>query len=115
MSLGYIRLLLTLIATASALGAVAHNHAYHPPHQERAVDGSFNGRDFHHRDAAGDHNVEFDHEAILGSVRTAEEFDHLSPTEAKKRLAALVKIMDRNSDQFVDRHELKAWILRSFV
>lgn len=63
---------------------------------------------------AGAHHSEFDHEAILGSYKDAEEFDNLPADESKSRLAVLVTKMDTNSDQFVDRHELKAWILRSF-
>lgn len=62
----------------------------------------------------GEHHNEFDHEAIIGSVKEAEEFDNLSPEESKKRLSLLVQKMDLNSDLFVDRHELKAWIIRSF-
>lgn len=62
----------------------------------------------------GEHHSEFDHEAILGSVKEAEEFDSLPPEESKRRLGLLVRKMDLNSDGFVDRHELKAWILRSF-
>lgn len=50
----------------------------------------------------------------MGSVKEAEEFDNLPPEESKRRLRLLVKKMDTNSDEFVDRHELKAWILRSF-
>jgi reticulocalbin-2 len=63
---------------------------------------------------SGEHHNEFDHEAILGSVKEAEEFDTLPPEESKRRLGLLVQKMDTNSDGFVDRHELKAWILRSF-
>lgn len=62
----------------------------------------------------GEHHNEFDHEAILGSVKEAEEYDSLPPEESKRRLGLLVQKMDLNSDGFVDRHELKAWILRSF-
>lgn len=51
---------------------------------------------------------------ILGSTKEAEEFDHLSPEESKKRLAILLKKMDLNGDSHIERHELKAWILRSF-
>lgn len=100
-----------------------HKHDHHHHHsKERLQDGSYAPRDAHHHDhsnAAGDediipHNSEFDHEAILGSVRTAEEFDNLSPAEAKARLAKLLPAMDLNKDTFVDRHELKTWILRSF-
>lgn len=50
----------------------------------------------------------------MGSVKEAEEFDSLSPVESKKRLGVLVTKMDLNGDRYVDRHELKAWILRSF-
>lgn len=82
--------------------------------KERLQDGSYSPRDAHHHGEDGEHNVEFDHEAILGSVKEAEEFDQLSPDESKKRLAILVAKMDLNHDQFIDRHELKAWILRSF-
>jgi reticulocalbin-2 len=63
---------------------------------------------------SGEHHSEFDHEAIIGSVKEAEEFDNLPPEESKRRLSLLVQKMDLNSDGFVDRHELKAWILRSF-
>lgn len=107
--------LVLLVAVPSFGAVVTHNHGHHTHNKERLEDGAFAGRDIHHHGDDGEHNVEFDHEAILGSVKTAEEFDNLSPAEAKKRLAILVRKMDRNADQFVDRHELKAWILRSFV
>lgn len=103
-----------LLVASHALGAVVtHNHLHHE-HPERLEDGTLGGRGMHHYHEDGEHNVEFDHEAILGSVKTAEEFDNLPPAVAKQRLGELVKKMDRNADQFVDRHELKAWILRSF-
>ena len=51
---------------------------------------------------------------ILGSSKDAEEFDQLPPEEAKKRLKVLVHKMDVNGDNFVDKSELQAWILRSF-
>lgn len=63
---------------------------------------------------SGEHHSEFDHEAIIGSVKEAEEFDNLPPEESKRRLGLLVQKMDLNNDGFIDRHELKAWILRSF-
>lgn len=47
-------------------------------------------------------------------MKEAEEYDNLPPEESKRRLGLLVEKMDLNSDGFVDRHELKAWILRSF-
>lgn len=94
----------------AARAATTHKHG---GSKERMQDGSYVARDAHHHDG-GEHHTEFDHEAILGSVKEAEEFDNLSPAESKRRLAILVKKMDRNEDHFVDRHELKAWILRSF-
>ena len=43
-----------------------------------------------------EHDDSFDHEAILGSKKDAEDFDQLPPEEAKKRLAILVEKMDSN-------------------
>lgn len=63
---------------------------------------------------SGEHHSEFDHEAIIGSVKEAEEFDNLAPEESKRRLGLLVQKMDLNADLFIDRHELKSWILQSF-
>lgn len=50
-----------------------------------------------------------------GSVREAEEYDKLSPEEAKQRLALLLPKMDLNGDQEIDRKELKSWIMKSFM
>jgi Ca2+-binding EF-hand superfamily protein len=47
-------------------------------------------------------------------VKTAEEFDNLSPEEAKKRLRILLMKMDRNNDGVIERKELHSWIMRSF-
>nr|CAD7439409.1 unnamed protein product [Timema bartmani] len=75
----------------------------------------------HNHIVDGVHYSEFDHEAILaryfifpGSVKEAEEFDHLEPEEAKRRLSILVKKMDLDKDGGITRNELHAWILRSF-
>ncbi|KAF9415857.1 hypothetical protein HW555_006609, partial [Spodoptera exigua] len=65
--------------------------------------------------ATSGHNSEFDHEAILGSVREAEEFDKLSPDESKRRLGLLLPKMDLNGNEHIDRLELKKWILKSFI
>lgn len=51
---------------------------------------------------------------ILGSVKEAEEFDHLPIDESKKRLKILLEKMDLDGDNYIERNELKAWILRSF-
>ncbi len=50
---------------------------------------------------------------IAGSKKEAEEFDHLSPEESKKRLKVLCERMDKNGDSFVDKAELQAWIHQS--
>lgn len=51
---------------------------------------------------------------FIGSVKEAEEFDKLPTKESKRRLAILLTKMDLNNDKFIERNELKAWILRSF-
>lgn len=92
--------------------AAAHGHSV--DNLERESDGSYRSRDHEHYGDSG-HNTEFDHEAILGSVKESEEFDRLSPEEAKRRLALMLPKMDLNNDQNIDRIELKKWILNSFV
>lgn len=93
--------------------ATTHKHGHHQG--ERVEDGSFKPRDTDHQGADGEHLTEFDHEAMLGSVKEAEEFHQLSPAESKRRLEILVTSkIDTNKDGFVDKHELKAHILRSF-
>jgi len=68
-------------------------------------------QDAHYKD--GQHDEHMDHQAILGSKKTAEEFDKLAPEESKKRLRVMAKKMDLNADGFVDKHELKTWIFNS--
>lgn len=81
--------------------------------KEKVEDGIYVSRDSkHYKD--GEHNFDFDHEAVLGSHDAAEEFDHLSPKEAKKRLLQLAIKMDANKDEYVDKKELTNWVLRSF-
>ncbi|KAL3869094.1 hypothetical protein ACJMK2_041820 [Sinanodonta woodiana] len=67
-----------------------------------------------HLTETGEHNPHYDHEAVLGSRKLEEEFDELTPEEAKKRLHALALKMDRNDDQFVTLEELTAWIIHSY-
>jgi len=81
--------------------------------REREADGAYSPRDKHHEE--GDkHNAKFDHEAILGSEKEVEEFEHLPPEVAKERLRKLAVKMDRNLDGKIDKKELQAWIIRSF-
>lgn len=62
---GIVLVLLALVICDLAIGATTHKHDHHG-HKERLEDGSFSPRDAHHHGDGGEHNVEFDHEAILG-------------------------------------------------
>ncbi|KAG0711410.1 Reticulocalbin-2 [Chionoecetes opilio] len=93
--------------------AEGHTHHLHNTNKEREADGARSPRDHQHYEG-GEHHVEFDHEAILGSTKDAEEYDQLAPPEAKRRLEVLLLKMDRNNDKTIDRTELHSWILRSF-
>lgn len=92
---------------------VMHSHS-NDIQKERESDGAYSPRDHSHFSDSGEHHNEFDHEAILGSHKEAEEYDHLPPDEAKRRLRILLKKMDLDEDEQIDKKELKAWILRSF-
>ncbi|KAE9421288.1 hypothetical protein Angca_004955, partial [Angiostrongylus cantonensis] len=63
------------------------------------------GQDSHHAD----------HQAVLGSRKTADEFDEMPVEESKKRLEVLARKMDANGDGFVDEPELTSWVERSMV
>lgn len=89
-----------------------HSHHRHSG-GEREADGAYSPRDHGHFDGE-EHDFDFDHEAILGSAKEADEFDHLPPEEAKKRLGILLLKMDSNADSNITPAELKQWILRSF-
>lgn len=71
-------------------------------HGEREEDGAYSPKDKHHSHGE-DHDSHFDHEAIIGSKKEAEEFDDLSPEEAKERLRILLTKMDRDLDKSIDR------------
>jgi len=62
----------------------------------------------------GEHNADFDHQAILGSREEVGEYEALPPEEAKKRLAKLVGKMDIDGDGYVSHEELVKWITNSF-
>ncbi|XP_023942951.2 reticulocalbin-2 [Bicyclus anynana] len=105
-------LLLTPNILVIFLCATVHSHSV--DNNEREEDGAYRPRDHDHYNDV-EHNVEFDHEAIIGSVKEAEEFDRLSPEESRQRLQKLLYRMDLNGDQFISRPELKKWILNSFI
>merc|ERR1719273_2602360 len=102
-----------IIAALFYLPNTTNAAATHGKTHEREDDGAYSPRDKNHGE--GDkHNSKFDHEAILGSEKEVEEFEHLSPEVAKERLRKLAVKMDRNMDGKIDKKELQAWILRSF-
>lgn len=101
-----------IVLLSATTAASTHKHSKHTS-KERLQDGVYSPRDAKHNEV-DEHHVEFDHEAIIGSVKEAGEFDQLSHEEAKDRLEVIIKQMDYNQDYFIDRHELKSWILRSF-
>jgi len=107
--------LLIFLASLACTQQAVHNHARREKEHgsERESDGAFSPRDHNHGEG-DDHDTSFDHEAILGSRKEAEEFDDLPPEEAKRRLKVLLGKMDRNLDEHIDKNELYAWILRSF-
>ena len=67
-----------------------------------------------HYDDDGEHNVEYDHEAILGSRDLNKQYANLSPQEAKIRLDGIIKKIDTDADGSVTKEELSAWIIKSF-
>merc|ERR1712136_200418 len=87
---------LVIVATLFYLFQTSDSAATHGG-REREADGAYSPRDNKHGDGDG-HNSNFDHEAILGSHKEAEEFEHLSPDVAKERLRTLATKMDRNMD-----------------
>ncbi|XP_014610996.1 PREDICTED: reticulocalbin-2 [Polistes canadensis] len=103
-----------LIFNTNAASAHIHTHQHNRGEGgERTQDGAFSPRGMDHY-VGDEHHQEFDHEAILGSVKDAEEFDKLPVEESRRRLGILLIKMDLNYDNFIERNELKAWILRSF-
>jgi Ca2+-binding EF-hand superfamily protein len=71
------------------------------PHEDKLSDEE-------HFNPDGEHNAEFDREAFLGDRK--DEFDHLSPEEAQRRLKILLKQVDTDADGHLTSEELKAWV-----
>ena len=87
---------------ADALGK--DEHGRHKPHEDDLAE------EEHLVD--GEHNPDYDHEAFLGDRK--DEFDHLSPEEAKKRLKLLIATVDSDGDKHVTQEELKKWVKSVF-
>ncbi|KAH9413402.1 Calcium ion binding [Dermatophagoides pteronyssinus] len=69
----------------------------------------------HVQHSTTDDDHELDHEAILGSRQTAQEFETLSVDESKRRLRKLVETgIDADHNGYVDHDELQSWVLKSF-
>lgn len=125
LSLGLISLVIE--AESAIASSHSHRHGSPSPGKEREDDGAYSPRSASHygtsKQRAGspldidspEHNLQFDHEAVVGSAKEAEEFDNLPPEEAKRRLKLLLVKMDLDKNGFIERAELKAWILRSFT
>lgn len=69
--IGITFILLIFFIVNPSNAATTHKHDHHA-NKERLEDGSYSPRDTHHHGAGGEHNVEFDHEAILGIVDASE-------------------------------------------
>lgn len=71
-SSGIVLVLVAFFIINPCNGATTHKHDHHL-NKERMEDGSYSPRDAHHHDG-GEHNIEFDHEAILGNVNRRHNF-----------------------------------------
>ncbi|XP_077173843.1 reticulocalbin-2-like [Paroedura picta] len=60
------------------------------------------------------HRPDLDREALLGGQEEADEFAKLSPEEQQRRLKAIIKKIDLDSDGFLTEAELSLWIQQSF-
>ncbi|GBO99288.1 Reticulocalbin-2 [Eumeta japonica] len=86
-------------------GITPHKHEKHTS-KERVKDGIYQARDAHHHEN-GDHNVEFDHEAI---IEAAENHDKEWLIAEKERFD---KDYDLNSDGVLSGNEVLGWIVPS--
>ncbi|KHN72759.1 Reticulocalbin-2 [Toxocara canis] len=66
-------------------------------------------------EAKGQHDTHADHRAVLGSKKSADEFDDLPAEESKRRLAIIARRMDTDGDGFIDSNELTDWIHKSMI
>ncbi|XP_012867638.1 PREDICTED: reticulocalbin-2 isoform X2 [Dipodomys ordii] len=62
----------------------------------------------------GEHRADYDREALLGVQEDVDEYVKLGPEEQQKRLQAIIKKIDSDSDGFLTEGELSQWIQMSF-
>lgn len=63
----------------------------------------------HFADDPERHDVQFDHNAFLGT-ETAQQFSKLTPEQSREKLKEIVKKIDKDSDGKVTEKEMKEWI-----
>ncbi|CAL8074452.1 unnamed protein product [Calicophoron daubneyi] len=64
----------------------------------------------HFADDPERHNVDFDHEAFLGS-ETVQEFSRLTPEQSREKLREIVKRIDTDGDGKITEAEMKQWVI----
>ncbi|XP_032123229.1 reticulocalbin-2 isoform X3 [Sapajus apella] len=62
----------------------------------------------------GEHRSDYDREALLGVQEDVDEYVKLGHEEQQKRLQAIIKKIDLDSDGFLTESELSSWIQMSF-
>lgn len=92
------------VFVSSTFVVLCFAHVHHK-HEKAFSDG-------HYMD--GEHNAEFDRDALFGGENDAGEFAKLKPEEQQLRLKSLIRKMDADSDGYITKDELSAWIQQSF-
>lgn len=101
-------ILLILIVVQATIGvAIPTDHGKHGQRRHGRLS------DEEHYQSGDEHNIDYDHEAFLGSDTQADEFDQLTPEESKARLTKIIERMDSNHDGNITEAELKTWIFQS--
>ncbi|KAG8037110.1 hypothetical protein G9C98_004432 [Cotesia typhae] len=87
-----------LLPRCDAASAHIRSHQHKTNGNERLEDGAFSPRDNYHY-VDGEHHNEFDHEAILGSVKEAEEFDKLPVADMLTEEESKDRLEDADSNE----------------
>lgn len=111
----WIAVILVVFYSCELIAGVANQKHHQPQHQGERIKDGHGRRDGVHFKLEKDHDFEFDHEVMVGSVKRAQQYHSMPASEAKSKLQILISTqVDINHDRYVDKHELKAHILRSF-